>query len=102
MTPFQTWVQSRYELLAAQYRNQLQTVVDTSREYAKGNHWEPKHTQAGIACLPETPILGKYEGEVTQADREWFATCLKPMYGEMHKEACEMIRSLEQVKSASL
>lgn len=95
MTPFQSWVQSRYELLAAQYRHQLQTVVDTCREYANGNIWEPKHTQAGIECLPVAPILGKYEGEVTQEDREWFNGCLKPQYGEMRAEAEGMIRALE-------
>jgi hypothetical protein len=97
MMPFREWLDETYTAHAAQYRMDLQVIVRTCHEYSNGNIWESKHTMLAIELLNEvkSPVLGKYPGEVSAENREWYKTCVKPEYLVMMMEA---INELPKIK----
>lgn len=71
---FKTWMLTHYAAATA-YRNALHTVYVTGREYCTGMDVQDKHIAALIECLraiPMPPPHGKYAGEVTEEDKEWY------------------------------
>ncbi len=91
---FRTWLPTTYESQVQLYRLQADVVVATSRQWAEGNIWEPRHSEAAISCLPAIPAMPKYQGEVSEADKEWYKTCLKPDWKAIRKEYEDQIRKL--------
>ena len=79
---FKQWLTNRYETISGNYRMNLQAIVSTCQQWAEGEIWESKHTQAALQVMQSVPIepLGKYPGEVTEEEKEWYKTCHKPNY----------------------
>lgn len=77
---FKNWLHAAYSHAAAQYRYRLSIYVSTARQYAEGAIWEQKHTDLMIDLMRTEPIpaIGKFPGEVSAADKEWFKTAVKP------------------------
>src|SRR5690606_6028194 len=93
---FATWLNSRYETQAANYRMALQTVISTALQWARGSNWEQKHTDACIEVMRSIPIepLGKYPGEATQEDKAYFATAHKPNFKNILNDYIKLLPSV--------
>lgn len=79
-TPFKIWLEKAFTLQAAQLRMQLKQIVDTAQSYANGNKWEKKHYDIILQLITECRLLpiGKYPGEVTEEEKQYYRECHKP------------------------
>lgn len=71
---FKKWMLQHYAAATA-YRNALHTVYATGRDFCQGCVVEDKHIAVLIECLraiPMPPPHGKYVGEVTEQDKDWY------------------------------
>lgn len=96
-TAFQTWVKDSYERNAAAYRLRLQWITQTVADHCKDSAGLNKgQASEMIKLLREVtpPALGKYPEQVTPEDKAWFATCLKPKWPDMLRDAENQIHKL--------
>lgn len=93
---FINWLNSTYEKNVMEYRRSLSWITNTVKGYAEGNIFEQKHVDISIALLRDVPIpiLGKYPGEATESDKEYFKTCIKPDYRQILQDEIRKIKSL--------
>lgn len=97
MTPFQSWITTRFEGNAIQYRAALLWITDTVTGYcSNGERLNEGQAAAMLELLRATPVpvLGKYPGEASPEDKNWYANCLKPDYRSMLMDAEEEIKKL--------
>lgn len=98
-TAFQTWVKDSYERNAAAYRLRLEWITQTVADHCKDSAGlNPGQESAMLELLREIrpPLLGKYPGDTSTEDRDWFATCLKPDYTGMLRDAENDIHKLKK------
>lgn len=93
---FRKWLTDRYHTLARDYRMQLATVARTCQEHAVGAIWTIEASTIGVSCLPDAPVVGRFQGEVSEEDKAWYRECLKPDWAGMKEEAIREIRALEK------
>lgn len=93
---FKTWLSNTYDKNVIEYRRSLSWITATVTSYAAGNIFEQKHVDISIALLKQipVPVLGKYPGEATDEDKEYFKTCLKPDYRQILQDEIRKIESL--------
>lgn len=93
---FIDWLNSTFEKNVMEYRRSLSWITTTVKEYADGNIFQQKHVDISIALLKDVPvpILGKYPGEATESDKEYFKNCLKPNYRQILQDEIIKIESL--------
>lgn len=93
---FIDWLNSTYEKNVMEYRRSLSWISGTVANYAAGSIFEQKHVDISIALLKQVPVpvLGKYPGKATEADKEYFKTCLKPNYRQILQDEIRKIESL--------
>lgn len=100
MTLFRTWMLQHYAAATA-YRNALHTVYVTGRDFCQECVVEDKHIAVLIECLraiPMPPPHGKYSGEVTDADKEWYREEGRIDNGGRLMEYIEMVKKIKQWK----
>lgn len=71
---FKTWMLQHYAA-STLYRNRLHWTYETVKSYCEGAVCEQKHIDLAVQLLraiPMPPPHGKYTGEVTDADKEWY------------------------------
>lgn len=90
---FRDWLDTTFTNNAGIYRRDLATIVNTCKEYAAGNVWEAKHTAVAVSLLREVkpPSLTMYPGTVSDEDKEWYKTCIKPNYQQMLDDAIKSL-----------
>lgn len=79
---FKYWIEKTYDDNVMQYRRELHWIVSTAKSYADKNIFEQRHVDIAITLLNQVPvpILGKYPGIATEADKEYFSMMIKPDY----------------------
>lgn len=94
---FREWVSARFTENALTYRMQLRWVTAIVTQHCTGSvGLNPGQFNAMCELLRGIPVpqLGKYPGDVSAEDREWFATCLKPKYPDMYRYAEDKLKTL--------
>jgi len=101
MTAFATWLTNRYETISGNYRMSLQTIVSTCQQWAEGAIWESKHTQAALQVMQSVPVepLGKFPGEATEEDKQYYATAKKPDFKWILSQYEKELMRLEHISS---
>lgn len=76
MTPFREYFTEQYSKMAAKYRDELSWVAETVRSHCTDTKLSREQANGMIDILQRIPVPpkhpAKWEGETTDADREWF------------------------------
>lgn len=95
-SPFTTWVQDQFTSMAFKYRCQLGYIVEEVKRHCVGTRLTRDQATAMIDLLQRVPVpvIGKYEGVVSDEDKDWYMKCLKPQWTTILQDAIKEINEL--------
>lgn len=96
-TSFTNWLTARYTDMASQYRQELHWICATVAGYcSEGQRLNEGQAAAMLELLAQVkrPELGKFPGEATQADRDYYTNARKPDFAGMLEHSQQQIKSL--------
>lgn len=96
---FRTWMTAHYTA-AREYHNRLKWTYETAISYCTDAICEQKHIDMIIQLLreiPQPPPHGKYDGEVTEEDTEWYREEGRIDNTGRLMEYIEMVKKLKNV-----
>jgi hypothetical protein len=84
---FTDWTIDQFETMAAKYRMQLTWITSTVKSYGGTLSKEQRTMVCGLLEKVPRPVIEKYQGEVTDEEREWYKQTNKPDFARMLQEA---------------